>query len=163
MRISFVFRSVAIALALAFANATGAYASPSDDVKATFGRFISAQNAHDVKALSDVLWDQPNFLWITGGTTIFGRDAALQRFATLYAGTWSLPPVTSDLRVTMLSPDAAQIFAPIDFTIGAAGATPAVTRFYMNQSLIKTPRGWVVASILPIVAAPAPKPSASPG
>ena len=49
----------------------------------------------------------------------------------------------------------AQLYVPILFTIGGPGAAPQPTRFLMNQTLVKTPTGWKVASILPI-AAPAP-------
>ena len=46
-------------------------------------------------------------------------------------------------------------YVPIDFTIGPPGAAPTVTRFLMNQTLVKTAKGWVIASILPIPAVPA--------
>jgi hypothetical protein len=39
---------------------------------------------------------------------------------------------------------------PIVFTIGPAGQAAQTTRFLMNQTIIKTPAGWKVASILPI-------------
>lgn len=148
-----------LAIALFGASSPAAVAAPSDDVTATFNRFVAAQNAHDVKAVSDLLWDSPDFLWITRGMPIFGRDAALKRFETLYAGTWSLAPVSSELRVTMITQTAAQLYVPIDFTIGPAGAAPTVTRFLMNQTLVKVPKGsWVISSILPIPVPPAASP-----
>jgi len=156
------FRCVVFVLALAGAMSPAAKAAPADDVTAVFNRFVAAQNAHDVKAVSDLLWDSPNFLWVTRGTAVYGRDEALKRFTALYAGTWSLAPVAGELRVAMLAADTAQIYVPIDFTMGAAGATPAVSRFLMNQTLVRTARGWVVASILPSPvppAAPAPRPT----
>ena len=55
-------------------------AAPADDVTATFNAFVRAQNAHDVDAVKKLLWDSPAFLWITRGTPIVGRDAALARF-----------------------------------------------------------------------------------
>jgi hypothetical protein len=39
---------------------------------------------------------------------------------------------------------------PIVFTIGPPGQPAQTTRFLMNQTIIKTPAGWKVASILPI-------------
>ena len=50
----------------------------------------------------------------------------------------------------MLSNDVAQLYVPIVFTIGPAGQPAQTTRFLMNQTIIKTPAGWKVASILPI-------------
>ena len=91
-------------LAVVLALSTGpASAGVDDDVKATFDRFVAAQNAHDLSAVRDVILDSPNFLWVTRGAPIWGRDAALKRFETLYQGTWKLSPDTSNLKIVFLS------------------------------------------------------------
>jgi len=118
---------------LALLAAPFAAASPEDEVRQTFERFVAAQNAHDVQAVGTLLLDSSNFLWITRGTPVWGRDAALKRFGE----------------------SAAQVFAPIVFTIGAPGQAPQTTRFLMNQLLVKTSGGWKIANLLPI---PAPAP-----
>jgi len=87
-----------------------AFAAVDDDVKATFDRFVAAQNAHDVSALRDVLLDSPNFLWVIRGVPIWGRDAALKRYETLYQGTWKLSPDTANLKVA-ICPDHVQHWA----------------------------------------------------
>ena len=80
---------IAISLVL-LAVAGVAKAGSEDEVKALFAKFVAAQNAHDLKAVGDLLQeDSPQFLWITRGTPIWGRDAALKRFEALYQGTWS--------------------------------------------------------------------------
>src|SRR5215217_9318449 len=61
-----------------------AQAGTEDEVKALFAKFVAAQNAHDLKAVSETLQDSPQFLWITRGTPVWGRDEALKRFAALY-------------------------------------------------------------------------------
>jgi ketosteroid isomerase-like protein len=132
-----------------------AAAAPEDDVRATFDRFVIAQNAHDVKAVESLLLGSPNFLWITRGTPVWGPEAALKRFAALYEGTWRLEPEASGLKVTMIGDGAAQVYVPIVFTIGAAGQQPQPARFLMNMVLTKTANAWKVSSILPI---PAPMP-----
>lgn len=131
-----------------------ALAAPEEEVRAQFDRFIAAQNAHDIKAVGDLLLDSPNFLWITRGTPIWGREAALKRFETLYQGTWMLEPRKEELKVIMIRDDAAQLFVPILFTIGPAGQSAQPTRFLMNQLIVKTPGGWKTANILPIPAPP---------
>ena len=84
--------------ALAVAGGRGARAQttgagPADaEARALFERFIAAQNAHDAAAVEALLWDSPDFLWITRGTPIWGRTAAMERFRALYAGTWRLEP-----------------------------------------------------------------------
>ena len=126
--------------------------APDDEVRATFERFVAAQNAHDVKAVESLLLNSPDFLWITRGTPVWGSDSALERFAALYEGTWRLDPETSSLKTTMLGNSAAQLYVPIMFTIGAAGQPSQPARFLMNLILVKTPGGWKVSSILPIPA-----------
>jgi len=130
-----------------------ATAAPEDEIRATFDRFVAAQNAHDIKAVETLLWAAPSFLWITRGTPIWGQEAALKRFAALYEGTWRLDPDPSGVKITMIGEGAAQIYAPILFTISPAGQPPQQTRFLMNQVLVRTPGGWRVSSILPIPAA----------
>jgi ketosteroid isomerase-like protein len=132
-----------------------AAAAPEDDVRATFDRFVIAQNTHDVKAVESLLLGSPNFLWITRGTPVWGPEAALKRFAALYEGTWRLEPEASGLKVTMIGDGAAQVYVPIVFTIGAPGQQPQPTRFLMNLVLTKTANAWKVSSILPI---PVPTP-----
>jgi len=141
-----------VALMLVSLTTELAIAGPEDDVRTTFDRFVAAQNAHDVNAVEQLLMGSPDFLWITRGTPVWGRDAALKRFTALYEGTWRLDPEPSSLRVVMIGDGVAQIYAPIMFTIGASGQPPQQTRFLMNLILVKTPNGWTVSSILPMPA-----------
>src|SRR5437764_11578478 len=98
-----------------------ARAGTEDEVKAIFAKFVAAQNAHDLKAVGDLLQDSPQFLWITRGIPIWGRDAALKRFEALYQGTWSLDPKTEEFRVIELQPGVVQLYVPITFMISPAG------------------------------------------
>jgi len=134
---------------MVFAGA--ARAGTEDELKAVFAKFVAAQNAHDIKAVGELLHDSPHFLWITRGTAIWGRDAALKRFEAPYQGTWSLDPKMDEFKVAELQPGVAQLYVPINFMIGPAGQT-AQARFLMNQVLVKTAEGWKVSSILPILA-----------
>src|SRR2546422_2289239 len=81
--------SIAALLALLITPST-ASANPQDEVRAAFDQFVVAQNAHDIAAVGALLLDSPSFLWITRGTPIWGHAAALQRFESLYKGTWRL-------------------------------------------------------------------------
>jgi len=122
-------------------------------VRTTFERFVAAQNAHDIKAVEALLLESGDFLWITRGAPVWGREAALKRFDALYQGTWRLEPDTPALKITMVDDKAALLYVPITFTIGAPGQTAQITKFLMNQVLVRTPAGWKVSSILPIPAA----------
>src|SRR5205085_11866323 len=43
------------------------HAGAEDEVGALFDKFVSAQNAHDLGAVRDILWNSPQFFWITRG------------------------------------------------------------------------------------------------
>lgn len=144
-----------ILLAIAALAPAAAPAAPEDEVRATFERFVQVQNAHDAAALESMLADSPQFLWITRGNAIWGREAALQRFSKLYEGTWRLDPEIGKLRVVSVSDDVAQLHVPVNFTVGAAGQRPESTRMFINQVLVKRGGAWRVMSIFPI---PAPSP-----
>ena len=132
-----------------------AKASAEDEVRAAFDRFVQVQNAHDAKGLEALLADSPRFLWITRGTLVWGREAALQRFSKLYEGTWRLDPELGSLSVVSISADVAQLHVPVLFTVGSPGQPPQATRFLLNQLLVKSAGAWRVMTILPI---PAPAP-----
>jgi hypothetical protein len=144
-----------VAMMVLICAAGGAQASAEDEVRAAFDRFVLVQNAHDAKALEPLLADSPQFLWITRGTAVWGREAALQRFANLYEGTWRLDPDPASVRVVPISENVAQLYAAVQFTIGAPGQPPQATRFLLNQVLVKSGGAWRVMSIFPI---PAPAP-----
>ena len=121
------------------------------DARALFERFVSAQNAHDAAAVEALLWESPNFLWVTRGQAVWGREAAMERFRALYRGTWRLEPDMAQFRAVALGPEATQFFVPVLFTIGAPGQPAQPMRFLMNQTLRREGDGsWRVASILPI-------------
>lgn len=56
----------------------------------------------------------------------------------------------ADLKFTVVTAEMAQLYVPIDFTVGPEGSPAETTRFLMNQILVKTLDGWKIASILPI-------------
>ena len=144
-------RYVFLALLLVVLSvAPAAWAGPGDKIRTLFDRFVAAQNAHDLSAVRGLLWNSARFLWVARGTLIWGREAGLKRFEALYQGTWRLEANAAELHVTMLSNDVAQLYVPVVFTIGPPGQPAQTTRFLMNQTIIKTPAGWKVASILPI-------------
>jgi hypothetical protein len=140
---------IAVAAMIAFST-SDASASPDDDVRAVFTQFVASQNSHDLAGVRDVLLDSPGFLWVTRGMPVWGRDAALKRFETLYQGTWKLSPDGSNLKVVFLNDTTAQLFVPILFNIAGPGQVAPDAPFLMNQTVVKTGTGWRIANILPI-------------
>ena len=147
-----------VAGVLAFSS-TVASAASEDDVRAVFDQFVKAQNSHDIVGVRELLLDSPNFLWVTRGAPVWGREAALKRFESLYQGTWKLSPDMSNLKTVLVSETTAQLYVPITFNIGPPGQPAPDTSFLMNQTMVKTSAGWRIANILPI---PLPAPAAAP-
>ena len=74
--------------------------------------FVAVQNTHDEKAVTSLLLDSPEFLWITRGTAVWGRGPAMKRFAALYQGTWQLAPDPSELKVMMSGEGSLSAYRP---------------------------------------------------
>lgn len=144
-----ILRAVA---ALVTSAAIHAGAGIEEEVRAAFERFVEVQNRHDAQALEGVLDSSPQFLWITRGNVIWGSEAALKRFRSLYEGTWRLDPELANLKVVPLGEGVAQLHVPVTFTTGAAGQSPQTSRVFLNQVLVKRDGRWRVASIFPIPA-----------
>ena len=113
-------------------------------------RFVNAQKRHDLSAVGVLLVDSPDFLWITKGNAVWGKENALKRFENLYKGTWNLEPQLSELRIIRLEGKTNEVFVPIVFTIGEPGQEAKRTRFLMNMVLVKTGGRLRAKSILPI-------------
>jgi polar amino acid transport system substrate-binding protein len=127
--------------------------TPGQEVLALFDRFFLAQNARDLGAVGDLLWDSPSLLWINNGVPIRGREAVRQQLAGLFQGAWQLTPKLAEFQVTMLANDVAQVYVPIDIAAGPAGQPAPSTPWLMTQVLVRSGQGWRIASILPIPAA----------
>ena len=142
-------------LALGFAAAATFLASAQaatmeEEVRAVFDRYVAIQNAHDLKAMRNLFVDSPDFLWISRGKPIWGREAALKELEERYKGTWHLEVDRKELRVISVSRRVAHVYATTQVTAGDAGAKPARTRAYINLVMVKKPEGWQIASVLPI-------------
>ena len=145
-----------VATLLASAHA----ATMEEEVRAVFDRYVAIQNAHDLKSMRNLFVDSPDFLWISRGKPIWGREAALKELEERYKGTWHLEVDRKELRVISVSRRVAHVYATTQVTAGDAGAKPAKTRAYINLVMVKKPDGWQIASVLPIQV-PAPNTSVS--
>jgi hypothetical protein len=69
-RNSFTLTALVVALMLFAVSAVRA--ATEDEVKAIFVELAAAQNAHDPKALGEILQDSPQMFWITRCQVDFG-------------------------------------------------------------------------------------------
>ena len=81
-----------------------------------------------------------------------GREAVIDHFRTVFAGTWRFEPDEEAIRVMPLGPDVAHIYAPTRITAGAADQEAATYTFLVNEFAIRTPEGWRISAIVPVPA-----------
>jgi len=129
-------------------------ATMEEEVRAIFDKYIAIQNAHDLKSMRSLLADSPDFLWVSRGKPIWGREAALKSLEERYKGTWHIDANKKELRVISISRRVAQVYAPTLLTVGDPGVEPARNRLYINLVMVRKPEGWQIVSILPILVPP---------
>lgn len=134
-------------LALNAALIASARADTRGDVLSLYQHFADAQNARDLPATAALLLDSPDFLWVSDGKSIWGREALLermQRFQTLEV--WRAEPLLDRARLVEVAPDVAYIHMPLDLHLGTK-ADPSTTRFLVSVLCRKTSAGWRIAAL----------------
>jgi ketosteroid isomerase-like protein len=133
------------AAAVAGAPVDGALQS---EVMAVYSRFIAAQNAHDRAAVSQVLLESNDFVWVQdGGTSVWGYKAALAAFEQEWKGTWKLDPQLKQVRIASPAPDVALLVTPLVFTAGNPGQSAATIPVRWGGVFVRTKSGWRISSI----------------
>jgi SnoaL-like protein len=127
------------------------------EIRALFLRQAAAETAHDIAGMEGVLAravpgepDPVNF--VARAYRFWGREAVLEHFRAVFAGTWRFEPEVDQIKVLPLNADTAHIYAPTLITIGPADRGETTYRFLVNEIAVRTPDGWRIASIVPIPA-----------
>jgi hypothetical protein len=110
------FKAASIGMILFLLSAGAVLADPADEVRAAYRHFVEVQNAHDISSLTEILSDSPAALFVSGSTPIWGREALLKRFETLYRGTLHFDPNYDDVKVDTV--------APVGGAVGGASRVP---------------------------------------
>lgn len=101
-------------------------------------------------AISQIIARSPDFLWITTTKPLWGYDAALTHFAQVYKGTYHLEPKLDELKLTIVTDHAAQLYVPVDLTIGTSSKEIQRSPFMLHQTYLATAQGWKLAAIMPV-------------
>ena len=135
-----------LAFLCAFA-AQSAVAAVPDDILALYQRFYTAQNAHDLKAVAQTLRDSPDFLWVSDGKSIWGRDKTLQRMSSFQsADVWRVEPNLKEARVVEVNDGTAYLHLTLDLVIGAKDK-PDRFPFLVSMLCARTDEGWKIAAL----------------
>jgi ketosteroid isomerase-like protein len=122
-------------------------ADTRSDVLAAYDRFVSAQNQRDLDKVKASLLDSPDFLWVSDGKSVWGRDALVERMARFQTlEVWRAEPLLDRAKVVEVSPDVAYLHMPLDLQLGAKSA-PSTTRFLVSILCRKTQAGWRIAAL----------------
>lgn len=143
-------RSVFV-LFLAIGMGTQADADPQNDIRDLYETFVAAQNAHDIDGVRAVLSESEDFLWISDGRPVWGREEMLSRMAGFQnAEVWQVEPEYDASRVIVLDDDTAVFHIPLVLVIGTQ-ADPARLRWLVEVLCQKEPAGWRIAGLFTAV------------
>lgn len=156
-------RFAAFALSLPLlASTTLAYADvvtaeDTREVRALVLQKAAAETAHDIDAIDASLAHaapgQPDPVsYVARAYRFWGRDAVIEHFRKVFAGTWRVEPEQDAIRITALNADTVQIYMPARVTIGAAGQPATTSRYLINEFAIRTEAGWKITAVVPVPA-----------
>ena len=151
------------------------YVEPLDpgtlkEISALYRRLIEAENRHDLAEVRAMVWNSPSALFVAKTATpaegnwagFWGTDVVIGHLDDLYkAGPFTIDPDYDKEKVTGLSHDVAETYAPVKITVAYAGQVPVPKPFLMIIDWVRTPEGWRMATdiALPIPpASPASRP-----
>lgn len=121
-----------------------------DEIRAVFVRFVAAQNAHDVDTVESMIWDSPDFLWVSRGNPVRGSQQAIGIFRSYYKGTWHLEPDMTRFSVTQIADGVVQLLVPVVFSRGLPGQPPQNAEYLISQTIVHNGEGWRITTILPV-------------
>jgi hypothetical protein len=137
----------ALALVIGLSAAPVASATPADEVRALYGRFLEAQNARDLARVRAVLLDSPKFFWVSDGGSVWGPDALVERMSLFQkAEVWRVEPDLAAAVPVEINDGAAYLHLPLVLEIGPA-AGPDRLRFLVSLLGVETDEGWRIAAL----------------
>src|SRR5258708_19747868 len=131
---------VALAFLAAVFATPRAKADPSDEVRAVYRQFATAKNMRDLDKVGSLLLDSPNFLWISDGKAIWGRDAVLKRMALFQeARIWHVEPALDKSVAVAVSDNTAFLHLPLELTLAFSPVHPHPLRSLLTLFCLRTP------------------------
>jgi uncharacterized protein (TIGR02246 family) len=126
-----------------------AKADTASDVRALYQQFVTAQNAGDLDKVRVLLSDTADFLWVTDGMAVWGRDATIERMSLFQKSEiWRVEPGLDKSRTVELGSDVAILHLPLVLVIGSSSPGPSRLKFLVEVVCHKTAAGWRIAALL---------------
>jgi Domain of unknown function (DUF4440) len=163
---------VSVVAVAAFAEPAGAadHAQVIDEntlteIRQLYRDLIAAENRHDIDAMSRLLWESQDALFVAKTATaaegnwagFWGTETVLQHLDELYkAGAFHIDLDFEKEKIVALSRDVAQTYVPVTITVAYAGQVPEPKPFLMILEWVHTPQGWRMATDIALPIPPAP-------
>ena len=142
-------KALGLAVMLCATLAAGAArADTAAEVESLYRSFAAAQNARDLSMVKALLLDSPQFLWVSDGKSIWGREATIKRMSLFQENeTWRVEPDLAHAAVVPLGADVAYYHLSLDLVIGAKGVPPERIGFLISMLCVRTETGWRIAAL----------------
>lgn len=139
---------ILVGLRLALSPSHAVASEPTEAaLRALYGRFVAAQNALDVDRVRAVLWESPEFLWVSDGRPYWGPDALVERMKGFQtAGVWRVEPDLETARSVTLGPGLGYLSLTLTLVIGEKAA-PDRLRFLVHMLGREGTSGWRIAAL----------------
>ncbi len=112
------------------------------EVEAEFAKFGNAQNTRDEASVSRLLRCGPDFLWVTAtAATVWGHDAAMQRYLGDWKHEWKLDPDMQALRFVEMGQDTAILYMPLKVIFACQGKDVRTVPVKWSGVFLRTPEG----------------------
>lgn len=151
-------RRLLLGLALLSSFGTGALGQPEAHRDATpvhnaFKQLIDAENAHDLTAVSRLVLESPNTLFVAkapvGWQGYWGKEDVMQHFHDLYQHPFRIDPDYAKEKVVFLTAGVAETYVPVSIT-AEYGNFPKPTPFIMVLLWMRQNETWRMATDIPI-------------
>lgn len=153
------FHLLPLLLAASIAGAPSANAEQKDELRATYERFVTAQNARDLTAVRAILLDSPQFLWVSDGKTFWGRETMLERMARFQkAEFWRAYPALDQASFVEVTPDSGYVHMPLTLRFGSEKDGIFDTHFLVSILFVRGAGDWRIAALFTTIQNPDQKP-----
>ncbi len=140
-------KQTSLAVVLSLTLAGQAFGDTEQEVRDLYGDFVAAQNAHDTDAIRGYLSESPDFLWISDGRPLWGRDEMISRLSGFQKSeVWLVEPEYEASRVIVLDDDTAVFHIPLVLVVGSK-AEPARLKWLVEVLCQKEAAGWRIAGL----------------
>lgn len=142
-------------LAASIAVAPSANAAQRDELRMTYERFVTAQNARDLGTVRTLLLDSPQFLWVSDGKTFWGRETMLERMARYQkAEVWRAEPALDSAAFVEVTPDSGYMHMPLRLSFGSQADGVFDTDFLVSILFVRVADGWRIAALFTTIRNP---------